>query len=204
MIDITKMDSGFYEVKMQNQNIVSIVENITLSVSDYAKAKSIELIFDTEVEEKIIACSPDCIERIMLNLLSNAVKFTDKGGSINVNMYDRQDQIQICVKDTGAGIPDGKLDIIFDRFRQVDKSLTRAHEGSGIGLSLVKSFVELHKGNISVSSKYGEGSEFIITLPVSTVPDDTENCDGSEAAALKSNVERINLEFSDVYGSWLS
>jgi two-component system CheB/CheR fusion protein len=140
----------------------------------------------------------------MLNLLSNAVKFTDKGGSINVNMYDRQDRIQICVKDTGAGIPDGKLDIIFDRFRQVDKSLTRAHEGSGIGLSLVKSFVELHKGNISVSSKYGEGSEFIITLPVSTVPDDTENCDGSEAAALKSNVERINLEFSDVYGSWLS
>ncbi len=204
MIDITKMDSGFYEVKMQNQNIVNVVENITLSVSDYAKAKSIDLIFDTDVEEKIIACSPDCIERIMLNLLSNAVKFTDIGGSINVNMYDRQDRIQICVKDTGAGIPDGKLDIIFDRFRQVDKSLTRAHEGSGIGLSLVKSLVELHNGNISVNSKYGAGSEFIITLPVSTVPDDAENREGCDAAALKSNVERINLEFSDVYGSWLS
>jgi two-component system, chemotaxis family, CheB/CheR fusion protein len=197
MIDITKIDSGFFEFNQQNHNIVSVVENITLSVSDYVKNKGIDLIFDTDVEEKITACDLDSIERIILNLLSNSVKFTNEGGNINVNISDKGETIIISVKDSGIGIPMDKQDIIFDRFRQVDKSLTRNHEGSGIGLSLVKSLVEMHGGKISVQSEYGKGSEFIIEIPVRTVIEEDVIIKGESLQ--QSNVEKIHIEFADIY-----
>ncbi|WP_411682092.1 ATP-binding protein [Clostridium thailandense] len=197
MIDITKIDAGFYEIKYQNHNIVNIVEDITLSVNNYVINRGLELVFDTDVEEKIIACNPDSIERIMLNLLSNAIKFTDAGGNINVNISDKGETIIISVKDSGIGIPKDKQDIIFDRFRQVDKSLTRNNEGSGIGLSLVKSLVEMHGGKISALSEYGNGTEFIIELPVKTILE--ENIKENHELQQQSNVEKIHLEFSDIY-----
>ena len=157
IIDITKLDAGFFDLNLQNCNIVNIVESVTLSVAQYIKSKSIDVVFDTDIEECIIACDSEKIERIILNILANAIKFTKPNGDITVNMYDKGKNIIISIKDTGIGIPNDKLNIIFDRFRQVDKSLTRDHEGSGIGLSLVKSLVELHKGTISVFSEYGKG-----------------------------------------------
>jgi two-component system CheB/CheR fusion protein len=197
IIDITKMDSGFFELNLQNLNIVNVVENITLSVSEYIKSRSIELTFDTDIEEKIIACDPDSIERIILNLLSNAVKFTSEGGSIFVNMSDKGDSVLISIKDSGVGIPKEKQDMIFDRFRQVDKSLTRDHEGSGIGLSLVKSLIEMHGGSISVESEYRNGSTFHVELPARTAEEEFHTM---EIAKLQNNVEKIHLEFSDIYG----
>lgn len=197
IIDITKMDSGYFEIHPSNHNIVSIVEDITMSVAEYIQNKSISLIFDTDVEEKVISCDPDKIERIILNLISNSVKFTSPGGQIFVNIHDNTNNIIISVKDTGIGIPESKLSMIFERFRQVDKSLTRNHEGSGIGLSLVKSLVELHGGEITVKSTHGEGTEFIIKLPVVLTDDyivDNENINIS-----KDYVETINIEFSDIY-----
>lgn len=197
LIDITKMDTGFFEIDLQNCNIISIIEDITLSVGDYIEFKNVELVFDTDVEEKIIACDPDKIERIMLNLLSNAVKFTESGGNIKVNIQDGKDLINISVKDNGVGIPEDKLDEIFEKFKQVDKSFKRGHEGSGIGLSLVKSLVQMHKGSIYAESKYGKGSEFVIELPVQIIEDgDVKTIsDGIQ----ESHVERINIEFSDIY-----
>lgn len=197
MIDITKIDSGFYDLRMQNMNIVQVVESITLSVSEYVRSKSINLVFDTELEEKIIAFDPDGLERIMLNLLSNAVKFSREGGTIYVNINNEADGVVIRVKDSGIGIPQDKRHLIFDRFRQVDKSLTRNHEGSGIGLSLVKSLVDMHGGSISVQSTYGDGSTFIISLPAKTIQDDNVVLEEKKP---KPNIEKIHLEFSDIYG----
>lgn len=197
MIDITKIDAGFFEIKPQNKDIVSVVENIAMSVSDYIKNKGLELIFDTDVEEKVMAFDLDSIERIILNLLSNAVKFTHEGGDIRVNISDRGKTLLISVKDSGIGIPKDKQDIIFDRFRQVDKSLTRNHEGSGIGLSLVKSLVEMHNGKISIQSEYGSGTEFIIDIPVRLAPYEEIITLGDEDK--ENNVEKIHIEFSDIY-----
>lgn len=197
LIDITKMDSGYFEITPSNYNIVSIVENITLSVAPYVENKCINLVFDTDVEEKFISCDPDKIERIMLNLISNSIKFTNTGGSILINMYDKGDHVVISVKDTGIGIPEDKLSIIFERFRQVNKSLARNHEGSGIGLSLVKSLVEMHGGKISVKSSSGKGSEFIITLPAVTIAESSTSCPNN--SIISNCVERINIEFSDIY-----
>ncbi|CUU49100.1 alkaline phosphatase synthesis sensor protein PhoR [Clostridium beijerinckii] len=197
LIDITKIDSGFFNMLIKNYDIIEIIENITLSVAQYVENRNIELIFDTEVEEKVIACDPDKIERIILNILANSVKFTPEGGQIMVNIYDRSDEIQVSVRDTGVGIPKDKLNIIFERFRQVDKTLSRNREGSGIGLSLVKSLVELHGGRIEVKSDVGKGSEFIFTLPVRTIEDNSNLVD--KASLWQENVEKIDVEFSDIY-----
>jgi len=198
MIDITKVDAGYFELTVKNHNIVNIVESVTLSVAEYIKSKSIELIFDTDIEDCIISCDPEKIERVILNLLANSIKFTKPGGNITVNMYDKGENIIISIKDTGIGIPNDKLDIIFDRFRQVDRSLTRNQEGCGIGLSIVKSLVELHKGTVSVSSEYGKGSEFIIVFPVIVHPKENDICGVFEAESLE-RIERIHIEFSDIY-----
>ncbi len=198
LIDSTKLDAGHFQIDMINCNIVSVVEEITLSVASYISNNNINLIFDTDVEEKIIACDPDKIERIMLNLLSNCIKFTDDNGSIFVNIFDGEEYITLSVEDTGIGIPEEKVDIIFDRFRQVDKSFTRNYEGSGIGLSLVKSLVEMHDGTISVESKYGVGTKFTIKLPVKILNKSKEKANISNNI-INTCVEKINIEFSDIY-----
>jgi signal transduction histidine kinase len=195
IIDINKSEVNQMRLSLSNGDIVSVVEDITLSVVEYTNLKGIQLTFDTEVEEKIIAFDHDAIERIMLNLLSNSIKFTESGGTIDVNIFDKGEKLQISVKDSGIGIPEDKQELIFERFIQLDNSLRRKSEGSGIGLSLVKYLVELHGGAIWVNSEYGAGSDFIIELPNKTtsceVPRTTEKS--------ISNVERINIEFSDIY-----
>jgi len=198
LIDVTKIDSGYFNLNLINSNIINVVEDITLSVVDYTENKGISLTFDTNVEERILACDPDKIERIILNLISNAVKFTEPGGNIFVNLMDTGDNISISVKDTGIGISNDKLKVIFDRFVQVDKSLARNREGSGIGLSLVKSLVEMHKGTIIVKSELNEGSEFIITLPCYLI-DENEDTIDSNNHVIRGNLEKTNIEFSDIY-----
>lgn len=198
LIDITKIDVGNYDIHIGNYDIVKIVKEITFSVFDYANTKEVDLEFTSEIKEKIIACDPDKIERIILNLLSNAVKFTPPDGTIYVKVYERNDEIFISVKDTGIGIPYDLQSMIFERFVQVDKSIKREREGSGIGLSLVKSLVNLHGGDISLVSVPKKGSEFIISLPNKTVESSIELI-GEVATTMDEKVERINLEFSDIY-----
>ncbi|WP_242844026.1 PAS domain-containing sensor histidine kinase [Clostridium haemolyticum] len=201
LIDITRIDSGFFSLNLENHNIVTIIEDITLAVVEYIKNKDIKVIFDTDIEEKLTLCDEDKIERIILNLLSNAVKFTPKGGKIKVNIHDDGDSLRITVRDNGIGIPKDKIHIIFDRFRQVDKSFTRISEGSGIGLSLVKALIEMHNGTISVESEYGKGSEFIIYFPInkqiiSKSINENNNLDNS----LKEHkLKKVEIEFSDIY-----
>ncbi|WP_270563413.1 ATP-binding protein [Clostridium beijerinckii] len=198
IIDITKIDSGYFNINEHNIDIIALIENITLSVADYIENKGLSLIFDTNVEEKNMSCDPEKIERIILNILSNAVKFTSSGGKITVSIEDCYDRICIKIKDTGRGIPQDKLNSIFERFIQVDKSLARDHEGSGIGLSLVKSLVELHGGIISVKSKINCGTEFVIYIPYKLVKNEEEEY--SLCSSIGGDcIEKINIEFSDIY-----
>ena len=195
IIDISKIDYGYYDIELGNYNIVSVVEDITMSVLEYVNNKGIELVIDTEVEEEIIACDPDKIERIILNLLSNAIKYTEADGKISVNIYSDKENVYITVSDTGIGIPEEKINKIFERYEQIDNKLTRNFNGSGIGLSLVRSLVEMHEGRVWVESKVNEGSKFIISLPKKTVA--TENVKSVDLT--KSKVEKCSIEFSDIY-----
>ncbi|AWZ47721.1 histidine kinase [Clostridiaceae bacterium 14S0207] len=197
LIDLTELDCGVLTPKLVNTNIVEVVEEITMATVEYVKSKDKKIIFDTDIEEKYMAIDVEKIERIILNLISNALKFTEPKDVIIVGIYDKGEEIDIVVKDSGKGIPQDKQKIIFERFRQVDQLLNRDHEGSGIGLSLVKALVEMHNGEIRVKSKVGEGSEFIITLPVHFIK-------GQEIEENKlvrePKIQKIEIEFSDIYG----
>ena len=146
IVDLSKIEAGFFKLNLSNNNIVEVVEEIVMSVTNFTESKGLNIIFDTDIEEKIIACDPEKIERIVLNLISNAIKFSDEGDEIFVDIKDKNEFVEISVRDNGIGIEEKNLDMIFDRFKQVDKSLSRNAEGTGIGLSLVKSIVELHGG----------------------------------------------------------
>ena len=194
IVDTSKIEAGFFELNLSNNNIVEVVEEIVMSVTNFIEIKGLNIIFDTNIEEKIIACDPEKIERIILNLISNAIKFSNKGDEIFVNIKDMNECVEISVKDNGVGIEKKHLDMIFDRFKQVDKSLSRNAEGTGIGLSLVKSIVELHGGSISVESEYGKGSTFIVILPARAVTKQHTLFNRN----MENRTERIQVEFSDV------
>lgn len=199
LIDSTKFDCGFYKYNPKNQDIVCFVENIAMSVAEFAKQNDINLIFDTNVEEKVIAFDLEKLERTILNLLSNSIKYTNSPGKIEVILNDCGDTFNITVKDNGIGIPMDKLPVIFDRFKQVENRLRKRSEGSGIGLSLVKDLVKIQGATIKVKSEVGVGSEFTVKLPCKVLKgEDYVNktyCDYSS----NELVTRINIEFSDIY-----
>lgn len=164
ILDNTKLQSKMYTLNLKEVDIIYLVEETSLTLIDYIKSKSIELIIDPEVEEKVILCDDYEIERCIVNLVSNAAKFTPEGGNITITIKDLDDKVMISVLDTGVGIEEKYHKTIFDRFNQVDNDESKG--GSGLGLSITSKIVELHKGEIYVESKVGEGSNFVIILPV--------------------------------------
>lgn len=135
-------------------------------MKDYIEKKGIELIFDTDIEEKTIRCDKTEIERCIVNLVDNAVKFTNEGGLIEVIIKDLDDKVKISVKDSGVGISEENKKLIFDRFNQVVDKNSELKGGSGLGLTICKQLITLHGGEIYVESEVGVGSEFVIILPV--------------------------------------
>jgi signal transduction histidine kinase len=199
LIDITKIDSDFYEIKLQNIDIAGLIKDIVMSAGIFAENKGISVDYSSDVHKKVMACDPDQIERIILNLLSNAIKFTPCGGKINVVFFDCGRSIKISVKDSGVGIPVNKQRKIFERFHQIDKSLRKQSEGSGIGLSLVEALVTKHNGTVSVISEPGKGSEFIVELPVRILANVESESNHKYRDNTQRYVERLNVEFSDIY-----
>ncbi len=199
LIDMTKIDSGFMKLELSNENIVQVAEEITQSTAEYVQFMSRTIIFDTDEEEKVMAFDAEKLERILLNLISNATKFTNPGDKIYVTLYDKGDHVIISVRDTGRGIQEEKLSQLFQRFKQIDPLLNRSHEGSGIGLSIVKALVEMHEGTIEVKSKYEEGTEFIICLPARIISAEKHDMKVKSDSTNQSNVDNINIEFSDIY-----
>ncbi|MGO5137722.1 sensor histidine kinase [Clostridium butyricum] len=194
-VDATRLEAGEMKISKENADIVDTVESIIQKTAQYIHDKSIELIFDTNVEEKLMAFDKEVMKRILLNLISNAIKFGDKKQKIQIDLNSVDDYVFINVKDEGRGIPRNKLDVIFERFGQVDNSLSRECEGSGVGLYLVKCFVELHNGKIKIISSEGEGTEVIICLPVEVLDD----MEFSSKRIVESDEEKIQREFSDIY-----
>lgn len=194
-LDTTKLETGSIKLNKRNDDIVDTIENIVQSVAIYLKDTDINIIFDTDVEEKIMSYDKEIIERILLNLLSNSIKFINNEKYIYVTLMDKKDSVRIKVKDDGKGIPYSKLDIIFEKLGQVNSSLSRECEGIGIGLYLVKSFVELHGGTMKILSEEGYGCEVIIELPVQIV----EDVNNTVKIIGETNEEKIEREFSDIY-----
>ncbi|MBN1487407.1 MAG: GAF domain-containing protein [Anaerolineae bacterium] len=148
---------------------VNIAELIMKHVPDFKAAAAIaglELITDVQSNTALIYGDPTQLDRVLDNLLGNALKFTPQGGSIYVQLKQHDQTLILEVQDTGIGIPEDKLDRIFERFYQVDGSASRRYGGTGLGLALVKEICEMHNGTVEVKSTLGVGSTFRVTLPI--------------------------------------
>ena len=166
LLELSRIDAGRLEKRLQRGNLAELIRELVQSFEPYAKRREIRLSVRTNGGTDV-SHDPEIVERIVSNLLSNACKFTPAGGEVQVELAEEGtgESVRISVKDTGAGIPRAELNRIFERFYQVGGSEARSHEGTGIGLSLVRELVQIHGGTIEVSSRPGAGSEFVVRLP---------------------------------------
>ena len=170
LLELSQLEKAAIPLKAKQENIVNILKGLVSSFESLTKQKSISLRFQRDSDSIICWIDRDKFEKIINNLLSNAVKFTPVGGNVTVEVkqsLQQEKQIaEIKISDNGVGISKDKLDKIFDRFFQVDDSTRRTYGGSGIGLALVKEFVDLHKWKIFVESESEKGTEFILHIPM--------------------------------------
>lgn len=195
ILDLSKAEAGFLALNSSNFDIVSETEAIVESANIYAASKGIDLIFDTNEEEAKVLMDKDKYGKVLLNLLSNAIKFTPEGKTIMVCIQIKKESISLVVEDEGIGIPKDKIEYIFERFAQVGSALSRDAEGTGIGLSIVKKFVELMKGKITVISEIGRGSTFMVKFKRFVGEDNSTEINEHTVSNIN---EKINIEFSDI------
>ena len=168
ILDFSKIDAGQLVLDPAPFNLVEAIEDVATLVSTRAKEKDLELIVrvDPELPEMFVG-DVGRIRQIVTNLMGNAVKFTDTGHvlvDVNGKIEDGYGKLRINVTDTGIGIPKDKIDLVFDKFSQVDASSTRRHEGTGLGLAITSKLVAMMGGEIGVESEFGKGSTFWLTL----------------------------------------
>jgi len=171
MLDFSKIEAGRMSMKVAKVDIVKTIENWLGTVRSACEFRNISISHISLNKVVEIYIDLDKFEKIVMNLLSNSLKFTNPGGQIIVRIKDDDKNCYLELEDTGSGILREKLDSIFDRFSQIDSKTTQRFEGTGIGLSLVKEFVEMHEGKISVESKHideypqDHGTIFLMTIP---------------------------------------
>lgn len=164
LLDIARLDAGGLRLRMRPVDLSGFVRQRVEAFLPLAERRTIELSFEVPRERVEVWLDRVQIEKVLDNLIGNALKFTPRGGRVQVVLSPRPDRVDIRVRDNGPGIPAGQLDRVFERFYQVDSTSRRRWPGAGIGLSLAKELVELHRGSIAVESVEGEGACFTVTL----------------------------------------
>ena len=169
LLDVSRIISGKFRVEVHTVAMPAVVEAAIDSVRLAAEARGIELCATLD-PTPTISGDPTRLQQVVWNLLSNAIKFTSKGGHVMLSLRQVDSQIEIDVTDDGQGIPADFLPYVFDRFRQADGTTTRAHNGLGLGLAIVRHLVELHGGSVRAESGgNGHGSTFVVRLPIAAV-----------------------------------
>jgi signal transduction histidine kinase len=170
ILDLAKIEAGRMELDLEDFDVAQAIDNAVVLVRERATRKGLTL--DTRLDRELGSLRGDQrkVKQVLLNLLSNAVKFTPEGGRIDVRAQRLDGQVEVSVTDTGTGIAAEDLEVVFEEFRQVGTDYAKKHEGTGLGLTLSRKFVELHGGRIWVKSQLGHGSTFAFTLPVGPWP----------------------------------
>jgi signal transduction histidine kinase len=167
MVNLRHVETGEAQLEQEIFSMSDLIAEVTGEFSQLAKAKRQLLRSELPDDPLKIDADRQKVYLVLANLLSNAIKFTPPEGRVQVSAERKGDEIIVSVMDTGVGIPEKDYSRIFDRFYQVEPSLTRRFEGMGLGLSIAKSMVELHGGRMWVESVVGQGSRFVVVLPVS-------------------------------------
>jgi len=175
LLDLAKIESGKQRVNLTEFDIVSTLQNAVKLQEKVAQSKGLQLLFENTIELipfQLVADEPK-IMQVINNLLSNAIKFTPKGGAVTLRLQPQgDDRLLIVVQDTGIGIPAEHLPRVFEKFGNHQRSGTSGEKGTGLGMTIVKRFVELHGGAIDVESQQGKGTTFTISLPIIAVPNE--------------------------------
>ena len=171
MIELVEIESMEFELEMSNCNLMQVIKATLEPFKEELKDKNIEIKTSTPANLDAIKLDLIKFRLVLQNLISNAIKFTENGGSIEIIVQDEVDTLQLIIKDDGIGIPENKLPGIFEKFSNARRKGLRGEKSTGLGLSIVKKVVELHKGEIKVNSIVGDGTEFIINLPKEKLPE---------------------------------
>ncbi|MGD2085108.1 MAG: ATP-binding protein [Candidatus Aminicenantes bacterium] len=174
LLELSKFESGKVKLQASRQNIIPFLKGTVASFDPVANKNELDLTFHAEEQNITLYFDVEKLEEVIFNLLSNAVKFTPAGGKITIIVQKKSKKeanfpsgwLEISICDTGPGIPKGQLAHVFQRFYQLENIYEHHQKGSGIGLAIAKEMVELHHGDIKAMSVEGEGTEFIIRLPM--------------------------------------
>jgi len=165
ILNLSKIESEKYEVKKQTISISKVIKEIHSLFSKIAEKNQIKLIMDLKINGQLFVTDEKLFRDILINLVENAIKYT-LSGSVVIEAERINSSVFILVKDTGIGISEEKIELIFEPFRQVSEGIGRSFEGTGLGLTITKKYVEILNGKISVKSKLGEGTCFTIEFPL--------------------------------------
>jgi signal transduction histidine kinase len=168
MFNLKYVDAGEAALNAAHFDMVDLVRDLVAQRDETAFAKQQTVNLQLPAYHLPLTADRGMIEVVITNLVNNAIKFTAEGGRIDVTLEQRNNEVWLCVSDTGIGIPENQLERIFNRFYQVEPHLRRHHEGMGLGLAIAKELVELHQGRIWAKSRVGEGSHFFVALPLHT------------------------------------
>lgn len=209
LLEISKIETGKYQLNVQKNDIVTFIKNIEVVFETLAEKQGIHLTIETYQPEVFIFFDASALEKVIYNLLSNAIKYTKRGGLIKLNIYpsDHQELLNISVADNGIGIDKDHVNKIFDRFYHYGGNKDSFENGFGVGLSLTKDLIELHKGTINVTSQLNKGSIFTIGIPFNeNVYGDDEKADkviwkSNNSNLLFQETENLEIEIDEVPGN---
>lgn len=195
-IDANKISEGYLKANKKIYNVVEIVEEVAIATRRYARKINNSIIFDSEDKEIYLPIDRDMIERVILNLLSNSIKYGQENRNIKINIYSKDSYVYIVVKNYTKIIDKDEGKYIFDQFTKLNKSFNREKEGSGLGLFLSKTIIELHNGSIKFKSEKRQGNKFIIKIPIVY---DIRGYELGESVEIVTLDKKVDIEFADIY-----
>jgi signal transduction histidine kinase len=166
VLDLSKVEAGQLRLEVVPIVIEELCEKTLALVREQARVRQLTVHSSIEPDLEPLMADELRVRQMLLNLLSNAIKFSTDGGDIGLDVKQQGSLLQMSVWDNGIGIAEDQQHLLFHPFQQVDGSLSRRHEGTGLGLALTKKLAELHSGTVTMESKEGEGSRFTICLPM--------------------------------------
>ncbi|MEH2378489.1 MAG: response regulator [Nostoc sp.] len=194
LLDLQRLDAGRMQPSFHPCDLVEFVSQIVESFRPYCEKKGLHL--TTQLDEcPTVYLDMEKFDKVVYNLLSNAMKFTPEGGTIAVRLKSEGDRCILQVQDTGIGIVKEQIPYLFERFRQAEGSANRSYEGSGLGLALVKELVELHGGEVTVESVYGQGTSFSLWLVTGNAHLPTQQI---LETSIELNTSRASVELADL------
>ena len=181
ILSISKLESGMNDVPTERVQLDKMAFEVADMLRIHAEEKQVTINAHRNKKPVYIIGNPDHVEQMLINLIENAIKYNKPGGSVTVHVFGNDREANVTISDTGIGIPEEHLPRLFERFYRVDKGRSRSMGGTGLGLAIVKHIVRGMNGEIEVHSKFGEGTEFLVTLPIAPPPAPEERDESGDA-----------------------